>query len=88
MVCSATFHGNKTVSNGVEEIVGEAVKVGSKVTTVKVGDRVGVGAQVLSCFDCPPCKEGNETYCPDWLGKFSASSIRSLVVYLLTLSPR
>jgi hypothetical protein len=33
------------------------------VTTVKVGDRVGVGAQISACLDCTQCKEGNETYC-------------------------
>ena len=32
-------------------------------TTVKVGDRVGVGAQISACLDCTQCKEGNETYC-------------------------
>ncbi|KAJ2973067.1 hypothetical protein NUW58_g9035 [Xylaria curta] len=35
------------------EIVGRAVKVGSRVKDVKVGDRVGVGAQVWSCLKCP-----------------------------------
>ncbi|RMZ87709.1 hypothetical protein DV736_g5064, partial [Chaetothyriales sp. CBS 134916] len=33
------------------EIVGHAVRVGPKVKTVKVGDRVGVGAQIWSCLD-------------------------------------
>ncbi len=51
------------------EIVGHVLKVGSKVTGVKVGDRVGVGAQILSCLDCPQCKEDNETYCPQQLGR-------------------
>jgi alcohol dehydrogenase (NADP+) len=34
------------------EIVGKALKVGPKVKSIKVGDRVGVGAQVWSCLDC------------------------------------
>lgn len=32
------------------EVIGKAIKVGDKVTTVKVGDRVGVGAQVCYIF--------------------------------------
>ncbi|KAI0416020.1 alcohol dehydrogenase [Xylaria grammica] len=46
------------------EIVGKAVKVGSRVRDVKVGDRVGVGAQVWSCLKCPQCKSNNDNYCP------------------------
>ncbi|TGJ87447.1 hypothetical protein E0Z10_g1319 [Xylaria hypoxylon] len=47
------------------EIVGKAVRVGSKVKHVKVGDRVGVGAQSRTCQqpDCPECSSGNDTYC-------------------------
>jgi alcohol dehydrogenase (NADP+) len=45
------------------EIVGTAIKVGPKVTNVKVGQRVGVGAQVYSCGECKQCKNDNETYC-------------------------
>jgi len=50
------------------EIVGHAVRVGSKVTTVKVGDRVGVGAQIWSCLKCPQCQSDNENYCPHQVG--------------------
>ncbi|MCJ1304232.1 hypothetical protein MMC08_007044 [Hypocenomyce scalaris] len=46
------------------EIVGKAIKVGDKVTTVKVGDRVGVGAQIWACLKCKVCKSDNENYCP------------------------
>ena len=45
------------------EIVGVAVKVGSKVSHVKVGDLVGVGAQNDSCRECTQCKRGREPYC-------------------------
>lgn len=45
------------------EVVGHAVRVGSAVKTVKVGDRVGVGAQIWSCLECAQCKTGNENYC-------------------------
>ncbi|KAF8970344.1 NADPH-dependent alcohol dehydrogenase [Flammula alnicola] len=46
------------------EIAGVAVRVGPKVTTVKVGDRVGVGAQVRACHECKLCDADNEQYCP------------------------
>lgn len=49
------------------ELVGTAVRVGSKVTNVKLGDRVGVGAQSDSCQgrfgDCEECAMGLEQYC-------------------------
>jgi alcohol dehydrogenase (NADP+) len=34
------------------EIVGKVLKVGPKVKTIKVGDRVGVGAQIWACLEC------------------------------------
>jgi len=48
------------------EIVGEAVRVGSKAEGgIKVGDRVGVGAQSDSCLrpDCDECQHHNENIC-------------------------
>ncbi|KAF2094525.1 zinc-binding dehydrogenase [Rhizodiscina lignyota] len=47
------------------EIVGRAVRVGHNVKDIKVGDRVGVGAQARSCLqsDCPECTAGLENYC-------------------------
>lgn len=45
------------------EIAGVAVRVGSAITHIKVGDRVGVGAQSDSCRECEECKKGNENYC-------------------------
>lgn len=47
------------------EVIGHAIKVGDKVTTVKVGDRVGVGAQISSCMKCEQCKSDNENYCKE-----------------------
>ena len=46
------------------EIVGTVTKVGSDVTRVKLGQRVGVGAQVQSCHNCEHCHEHLEQYCP------------------------
>ncbi|KAI2620198.1 NADP-dependent alcohol dehydrogenase C [Hypomontagnella submonticulosa] len=47
------------------EIVGKAVRVGQNVKHVKVGDRVGVGAQGRTCqqASCPDCGKGMESYC-------------------------
>ncbi|KAI1491997.1 zinc-binding dehydrogenase [Biscogniauxia mediterranea] len=47
------------------EIIGKAIRVGSNVKHIKVGDRVGVGAQSRTCqqSDCVDCSTGNEVYC-------------------------
>lgn len=45
------------------EIVGRVAKVGSAVTTLKVGDLVGVGCMVDSCRTCKECNIGLEQYC-------------------------
>ena len=52
------------------EVIGKAIKVGDKVSTVKVGDRVGVGAQIGACLECKNCKSDNENYCPHMVGKY------------------
>jgi len=54
------------------EVVGHAVKVGDAVKTVKVGDRVGVGAQIWACLKCPKCKSDNENYCPHMVDTYGA----------------
>jgi len=54
------------------EVVGKAIRVGDKVTTVKVGDRVGVGAQIGACLKCDLCKNGNENYCPHQIDTYGA----------------
>ncbi|CAJ2511251.1 Uu.00g068760.m01.CDS01 [Anthostomella pinea] len=58
------------------EIVGTAVKVGSKVEGIKVGDRVGVGAQSDSCLgrfgDCEDCAAGDENYCDKVVGTYNS----------------
>nr|POE62840.1 nadp-dependent alcohol dehydrogenase 6 [Quercus suber] len=56
------------------EIVGKAVRVGSKVRKdIKVGDRVGVGAQSSSCLkpDCPACSQGLEQHCSRMVNTFA-----------------
>ncbi|MCJ1479972.1 hypothetical protein MMC06_000126 [Schaereria dolodes] len=56
------------------EIVGEAVKVGSQVKGIKLGDRVGVGAQSDSCLkpECGECSSGLEQYCGSMVGTYNA----------------
>jgi len=54
------------------EVIGRAVKIGDKVTEVKLGDRVGVGAQVSACLKCKQCKSDNENYCPEQIDTYGA----------------
>jgi len=54
------------------EIVGEALRVGPKVTLIKPGQRVGVGAQSYSCLNCRQCANDNETYCLHQLDTYGA----------------
>lgn len=54
------------------EIVGNIVRVGSKAEgDLKIGDRVGVGAQNDSCLSrqghCDECSRGLENYCPKFI---------------------
>ncbi|KAJ3040394.1 hypothetical protein HDV00_010948 [Rhizophlyctis rosea] len=48
------------------EIVGTVTAVGPEVTALKIGDRVGVGAQQYGCLqsDCQECQEGHDNMCP------------------------
>lgn len=58
------------------EIVGHAVRVGSKVKGIKVGDRVGVGAQAGACEnqkgDCDFCANGLEQHCAKNTGTYNS----------------
>jgi len=54
------------------EIIGRAVKVGSKVKDIKVGDRVGVGAQISADMTCQNCKAHQENYCPNSVDTYGA----------------
>lgn len=78
-LCSSDLH---TVTGGWgeyegplcvgHEIVGKAVNVGKHVKNMKIGDRVGVGAQVWSCLECDLCKDKNENYCPRMVDTYNA----------------
>lgn len=56
------------------EIVGHIVQLGSSVTHLKLGDRVGVGAQAFSCLqpDCEECSAGIEQHCPKMVGTYNS----------------
>ena len=45
------------------EIIGEVISTGTAVKKLKVGDRVGIGAQRDSCGTCDLCKRGEENIC-------------------------
>lgn len=56
------------------EIVGKAVRVGkNNKKGIKVGDRVGVGAQSLSCLkpECEECSAGIENHCASMVGTYN-----------------
>lgn len=57
------------------EIVGKAVRVGKNVKKgIKLGDRVGVGAQNSSCLkpECEECSAGIENHCQNMVGTFAS----------------
>lgn len=45
------------------EIIGNVIAVGDDVKSIKVGDRVGIGAASGACSDCSRCHSDNEQYC-------------------------
>lgn len=45
------------------EIVGHVTAVGSRVSSYKIGDRVGVGCMLDSCRVCEQCAAGEEQFC-------------------------
>ena len=45
------------------EIVGRVVAVGSDVTSLEVGERVGVPWLAYTCGECDPCRRGLENLC-------------------------
>ncbi|TMW64412.1 hypothetical protein Poli38472_013034 [Pythium oligandrum] len=46
------------------EVIGTVTAVGSAVTDLKLGERVGVGPAVGSCGECSECIQGKDAYCP------------------------
>ncbi|CAI9111400.1 OLC1v1011620C1 [Oldenlandia corymbosa var. corymbosa] len=63
------------------EIVGVATEVGSKVTKVKVGDKVGVGCVVESCRSCEMCTQDLENYCSNFTMTFNSKHPDGSITY-------
>ncbi|EIW58557.1 GroES-like protein [Trametes versicolor FP-101664 SS1] len=53
------------------EDVGKVTRVGANVTSLKPGDRAGVGAQVGSCLQCRACNDNYENYCPHMIHTYN-----------------
>lgn len=50
---------------GGHEGVGKVVSVGQRVSTVTVGQRVGITFINSTCHNCEMCNNGNENLCPN-----------------------
>lgn len=57
------------------------MRVGKSVSLIKQGQRVGVGAEALSCFTCSECKSDNEQYCPKQVETYNARYIDGTPAY-------
>ncbi|KAI5662469.1 hypothetical protein M9H77_21792 [Catharanthus roseus] len=55
------------------ETVGIATEVGSKVTKVKVGEKVAVGIIVGSCGECNECVNDGDCYCPKMITAYGGT---------------
>ena len=65
------------------EIIGHITRIGSNVPNlqsspasreIKLGDRVGIGAQSMSCLrpECEACADGKENYCSHMTGTYNS----------------
>src|SRR5262245_49071152 len=71
--CGVCGSDNHTLSSGWglsdypiivgHEIIGHVTRIGSTVKDIKLGDRMGVGAQSGSCLDCDQCARRQEQHC-------------------------
>ncbi|KJR82034.1 NADP-dependent alcohol dehydrogenase [Sporothrix schenckii 1099-18] len=68
-VCGTDVH-DRTASCGLgHEGVGVVHRVGSEVTAVQVGQRVGLTFQTHACGSCPECIAGYRQYCHKSVGQ-------------------
>lgn len=67
------------------ELAGVVSAVGSKVTKVKVGEKVGVGCLVGSCLKCRACKKGQENECLNLVQTYGTSVSKAQSPYGHTL---
>lgn len=57
------------------EIAGIVTALGSEVTDVAIGDRVGVGCLVDSCGECEHCRAGHEQFCRRSVGTYASRDV-------------
>jgi propanol-preferring alcohol dehydrogenase len=48
-------------------VVGQVEAVGSRINTIRTGDRLGVAWIFSACGDCKFCQGGNENLCPNFV---------------------
>ncbi|KAI9188882.1 hypothetical protein H9P43_000304 [Blastocladiella emersonii ATCC 22665] len=63
------------------EVVGKVAAIGSNVTHLKIGDRVGVGAQCGSCSRCSPCLHGKDNVCANGVFTYNSTHPSGRVAY-------
>lgn len=67
-LCGSEMHSYRgagsATGNGGHEAAGTIFAVGPDVTTLKIGQRVGLSA-VVGCGHCAYCAKGQYTWCPD-----------------------
>ncbi|SGZ51395.1 CIC11C00000000517 [Sungouiella intermedia] len=54
------------------EIIGTVIAVGDAVKSIKIGDRVGIGAAACACSSCSRCSDDNEHYCQKAVSTYNA----------------
>jgi len=81
-LCGSEMHSYRgagsTTGNGGHEAAGTICAVGPDVTTLKVGQRVGLSA-VVGCGHCAYCAKGQYTWCPDRRGYGNMHAERILI---------
>ncbi len=80
-VCHSDLHTVRAEWGGTKfpcvpghEIVGRVTALGEQVSTLKVGDLVGVGCMVDSCRHCAECEDGLENYCDHMVGTYNGKT--------------
>jgi alcohol dehydrogenase (NADP+) len=63
------------------EIVGHVIAKGSNVKDFELGQRVGVGAQAMSCLECDECHNHLESYCEGMVTTYDSKYPDGAVAY-------
>ncbi|MEM3065234.1 MAG: alcohol dehydrogenase catalytic domain-containing protein [Candidatus Nitrosotenuis sp.] len=66
------------------EIVGTIIETGSKVTKLRIGQRVGISPLLESCMSCSYCKKGKEHLCD--MAEITGESLRGGYAEYITVS--